>query len=594
MVISKQTSPYDYDVVIIGGGPSGTTVASLVRKYNPALRVLILEKEKFPRDHVGESQLPGCSMVLHEMGAWDKVEAQNFPVKIGASYTWGRDNDSWEFDFFPVDQYEDRPRPDKYQGQRLSTAFQVDRAVYDEILLRHSEELGAEVREQTRVNEVMHEDGRVTGLKLSDGSTVTAKHYVDASGHHSIIRRSLGVPVWTPKALQNIAVWNYYQNEKWGEKIGVGATRVQVRSIPWGWMWFIPLGPTRTSVGLVTPAEHYKSTGKTPEQLYHDSLPVDPTLRELMVGAVAEGPVQSTKDWSFLSDYITGPNWFLVGEAVGFADPVLAAGMNIAHNSAKDLACTILEIERGEVEADWLKQRYNDRTRLNVKQHIQFAEFWYAANGCFTDLREHCQNIAKESGLSLSPQEAWAWLSQGGFVTELPGHAELGSFDLGLTKSLIELFGEDGKPLDFEIDKNNVFDLDLEGAVAVRQGYPEKGRIRIARGFQRGDKTLLVHNFFLLAFTALMQSKDLDKIMQHMRATLSASGVKPDQMNAFFHQGMMALEAMIAEGWVKASLDRTKPTLQRRSTGTVLLSSKEWQPHADARTKTVAGGKGMS
>ena len=594
MVISKQTSPYEYDLVIIGGGPSGSTVASFVRKFNPSMRVLILEKEKFPRDHVGESQLPGCSAVLAEIGAWDKVEAQNFPVKIGATYTWGRDNESWEFDFYPVDQFEVRARPEKYEGQRLSTAFQVDRAIYDDLLLRHAEELGAEVREQIRVDEVLRDGDRVTGLRLSDGSTVTAKHYIDASGNVAILRRALEIPIWTPKALQNIAVWNYFQNPKWGEKIGVGATRVQVRSIPWGWLWFIPLGPTRVSTGLVTPAAHYKATGKSPEELYYESIPMSPEIKELMEGAVAEGACQTTKDWSFLSDRIVGENWFLVGEAVGFADPILAAGMTIAHNSAKDLACTILEIERGQLDAKWLRKRYNERTRTNIRQHIQFAEFWYAANGCFTDLREHCQDIAREAGLSLSPQEAWRWLSQGGFVTEVPGKAELGSFDLGLTKSLIELFGEDGQPIEYEIDKNNVFDLNLEGASCVRLGFPENGRIRVERAFERDGKQLLLFNFFKLAFTALLQSNDLSQIMQFMRMTLQSSGVKPDAMTGLFHQGMMAIEAMIAEGWVKASLDRTKPTLQRRSTGNVLRSTDDWKPHAEAKTKTVSNPKGSS
>ncbi|MCA9283134.1 MAG: tryptophan 7-halogenase [Phycisphaerales bacterium] len=593
-MISKPTGAAHYDLVIIGGGPSGSTVASLARKYNPSLRVLILEKEKFPRDHVGESQLPGVSSVLAEMGVWDTVEAAGFPVKIGASYTWGRENESWEFDFYPVDRFEVRPRPERYEGQRLRTAFQVDRAAYDDILLRHAEGLGTEVREQTKVDEVMREGDRVTGLRLSDGSTVTGTHYVDASGNVAILRRAMEIPIWTPKALQNIAIWNYFQNPKWGEKIGVGATRVQVRSIPWGWLWFIPLGPTRVSTGLVTPAAHYKSTGKTTEELYYESIAMSPEIKELMEGAEAEGACQTTKDWSFLSDRIVGENWFLVGEAVGFADPILAAGMTIAHNSAKDLACTILEIERGELSADWLRQRYNDRTRTNIRQHIQFAEFWYAANGCFTDLREHCQQIAREAGLSLSPQEAWRWLSQGGFVTESPGKAQFGSFDLSLSKSLVELWGEDGGTIEFAIDRNNVFELNLDGATMTQMGFPDTGRIRTELAMTREGKTLLLHGYFRAVYTSLLRTRDLGEFMTLTRAELQRGGVAPQDMNPAFHQAMMALESMISEGWVRASFDRTKPTLQRRADGQTVWDPSEWKRHADARTQTISNPKGSS
>ncbi|MFI4916853.1 MAG: tryptophan 7-halogenase, partial [Phycisphaerales bacterium JB060] len=126
------------DVAIIGGGPSGSTLATLLRKYNPALKVLVLEKEVFPREHVGESQLPAISPILNEMGVWDKVEAANFPVKLGASLTWGRDGERWDFDFYPVEEFKDEPRPAKFEGQRQRTAFQVERSIYDKILLDHA------------------------------------------------------------------------------------------------------------------------------------------------------------------------------------------------------------------------------------------------------------------------------------------------------------------------------------------------------------------------------------------------------------------------------------------------------------------------
>ncbi|MBL8745264.1 MAG: tryptophan 7-halogenase, partial [Phycisphaerae bacterium] len=127
-----------YDAVMVGGGPGGSTAATMLLKYNPALKVLVIEKEKFPRDHIGESQLPCISQILDEMGVWDKVERADFPIKLGASFTWGRDNDQWDFDFYPVEHWQDEDRPGRFAGQRRFTAFQVDRSIYDKILLDHA------------------------------------------------------------------------------------------------------------------------------------------------------------------------------------------------------------------------------------------------------------------------------------------------------------------------------------------------------------------------------------------------------------------------------------------------------------------------
>ena len=181
-----------YDVAIVGGGPAGSTAATLLKKYAPELSVIVLEKENFPRDHIGESQLTTIGPVLDEMGVWDAVEAAGFPIKIGASYTWGRSNDRWDLDFYPVEKWRDEPRPANYQGQRRYTAFQVDRSRYDTILLDHAQSCGAEVRQGVKVDEVLVNADRIEGLKLNTGETVTAQYYIDGIRHDRAVSSRAG------------------------------------------------------------------------------------------------------------------------------------------------------------------------------------------------------------------------------------------------------------------------------------------------------------------------------------------------------------------------------------------------------------------
>lgn len=547
-----------FDVAIIGGGPGGSTTGCMLRKYDPSIRVLVVEREKFPREHVGESQLPPIGAILNEIGVWDKMEAANFPIKIGATYRWGQSPDLWDFEFVPVSVYRDDPRPGRFQGQRQITAFQVDRAVYDKILLDHARELGCEVREETAVAEVLRDGDRVTSLRLSSGQHVTADWYIDASGHAGILRRSLGVEIQVPTKLKNIALWDYWTNAEWAVTIGRGATRVQVLSIGTGWIWFIPLGPTRTSIGYICPAEYYRERGVSPEVLYREALAKEPRVSELTRNATRENIVRVTRDWSFISDRLAGENWFLVGESAGFADPILAGGLTLTHTGARECAYNILAVRRGEHSAEWVRSMYEERQKKLIGQYIRFADYWYAFNGQMSDLKHCTQEIAQSAGLELSPEQAFRWLSFGGFSFEdflFPG---LGTLDILSLKQINRIF-TGTQSAGWEINKYNTFSLRLAGATRDRVPLYSQGRVETADCHQRGGSRLPLAGLYKTVVEVLSRNSYIMDIGREITRISQVEGKKPGwSPTAFLMQAMGTLECLLAEGWIEGRVDPKK------------------------------------
>src|SRR5262249_55617710 len=162
-----------------------------------------------------------------------------------------------------------------------------------------------------------------------------------------VLRKAMGVEIDCPTELKNVAFWDYWENTAWADTIGVGGTRIQVMSVGFGWLWFIPLGPTRTSLGLVCPASYYLRAGKSPEELYVAAIAESERISELIRGGRRSGNLRSRKDWSYVAERQSGDNWFLVGEAAGFADPILSAGMTLTHTGARELAYTLIALSDG-------------------------------------------------------------------------------------------------------------------------------------------------------------------------------------------------------------------------------------------------------
>jgi flavin-dependent dehydrogenase len=541
------------DVLIIGGGPAGSTVGTLLKKYRPSLQVLIVERELFPRDHVGESQLPFISQVLQEMGAWDKVEAAGFPIKIGATYRWGTSDKLWDFEFLSHGKFEPVPRPATFTGQRCETAFQVDRAIYDQILLDHAESMGCLVRQQSRVVQVLKDGDAITEVDIegpSGRSRIKARHYVDASGYAGVVRKAFGVETEVPTNLQNIAIWDYWQGAEWAVNVGIEGTRVQVLSLGYGWIWYIPLGNDRTSVGLIVPAKYYKEAGLPPAKLYAQALGGDKIVTHLLRNATAEGKLRSTSDWSFLAARMAGENWFLAGEAAGFADPILAAGMTLAHKSARDVAYTINEIEHGEIGAPWLKEQYTFSTRRQITQHIRFADFWYSHNGQFSDLKDYAKEISGDAGLSLTSDGEWRWLGAGGFIDDTSSTTDIAGFSLYVTKNITSSFLDED--IAYNIFGKTHFRLDLKGASETHGVSYASGRVMRHLSYNRNGKSLPMLGVCGFLAHGLSQERSAEEVIASADRFRTQSGMSHEDMLRFPRLVIETMEALVLDGWVKA------------------------------------------
>lgn len=567
--MERSNQVMEYDLAIIGGGPAGSTAGAILKKYAPTARVLILEREEFPREHVGESQLPPITQVLEELGAWEKVEAAGFPVKTGALYRWGSTDDLWRFDFLLGQEYEDRPRPGRLEGQRTQTTFHVERSIFDEILLDHAAEFGCEVREGARVTKVQRDGDHVEAIRVegnrpegadADG-WVRAKHYIDASGHVGILRRAMDVPVAEPSALKNIAVWRYWRCPEWAEidGVGKGGIRVRVLSLGNGWIWFIPLSCDRVSVGFITHADHYKKSGLSPAELYSKALLDEPNAAELLKDAEPEGEIRSTKDWSFLAERMTGENWMLVGESAGFADPILAGGMTLAMVGAREAGYIHAAILGGEHDPAWLKNWYDEIQTKRISQHIKFADYWYSANGHFWDLKEHTSAIAAEAGLKLDPEAAFRWLGTGGFVSDDLTFPVVGTYRLGAVKSVMQILS--GISADWEINQSNTFTLNLDGCKSVQVPHCRDGKIEKVKCYQRGTSLLPMIGMFRTVFRALSRESDAAGLVRELKAAIAATPEITEPYNAFLG-ALEALEGLVAEGWVVASVREGRPFMK--------------------------------
>jgi flavin-dependent dehydrogenase len=329
------------DVVVIGGGPAGSTVSTLVAQRGR--QVLLFERERFPRFHIGESLIPETYWVLHRLHMLPKMQASPFVKKYSVQFVNSAGRESAPFYFWDNKPHE------------CSQTWQVVRSQFDQMMLENAREHGVEAHEGVRVHEVLFEEGRAVGVRIkgADGAfeDVRAKVVVDASGQNGLLMNRLNLRVWDP-ILNKGAIWTYWKGAYRDAGRDAGATLVIQNGNRQGWFWYIPLHDDVTSVGVVAPFD-YLFKGRTDYvQTYEEEVEMCPGVKERVAKATRVTGHFATKDYSYRSKQVAGDGWVLVGDAFGFLDPLYSSGVLLALKSGELAADAIVEgLEKGDTSA---------------------------------------------------------------------------------------------------------------------------------------------------------------------------------------------------------------------------------------------------
>lgn len=364
----------DVDVVVVGGGPGGSTVASLIAMQGH--RVVVLEKETFPRYQIGESLLPSTVHgICRIIGATDELMKAGFTRKLGGTFRWGASPEPWTF-FFSTSQ--------KMTAEDALYAYQVERSKFDKILLDNARRIGAEVRENCSVTDVIADDDRVRGVSYVNAegveNQIRARYVVDASGSRSRIYKHVGGERKYSEFFRSVALFGYFHG---GKRLPApNSGNILSAAFDSGWIWYIPLSDTLTSVGAVVRREMAGKIQGDPEKALLGLIDECPLISEYLRDAkrVTEGQygeLRVRKDYSYRNTKMWRPGMVLVGDAACFVDPVFSTGVHLATYSALLAARSINSVIAGTIDEQAAFREFELRYMREYGTFYQFLVSFY-------------------------------------------------------------------------------------------------------------------------------------------------------------------------------------------------------------------------
>ena len=353
-----------YEAIVIGAGPAGSTAAA--RLSRAGVKVLVVDKEKFPRFRIGESLLPAGNQYFEEIGVWGKLAGAGFVEKYGAEFYDGKTGRGIHIIF-----------ANGYFGGPPMT-FQVERAIFDQVLLDHAASCGCEVRLETRVTTARREQ-KVWQVELAGATPgpVSADWVFDASGRDAVMGRVVSMSRDQLNYPKRIAIYNHFTGIP--RRTDRRGGNIHIFRLPGGWFWLIPLAGGKTSVGLVMPLDEAgRGQLRNPEEIFWRTVRATKLLPEMMEKAQPLDQYRVTADYCFCHSRFADDGLFMIGDAASFIDPVFSSGVSLACASASRAVETLLQLKRTGRPFDRRAQaRYTQYMKNRVHIVRQLVESFY-------------------------------------------------------------------------------------------------------------------------------------------------------------------------------------------------------------------------
>lgn len=342
-----------YDCIVLGGGPAGSSVATIVAEAG--FSTLLLEREKMPRFHVGESLMPETYWVFRRLGLLEKMKSSHFVKKYSVQFVSSSGRESQPFYF------------DQHDPRECSQTWQVRRSDFDQLMFDNAAEKGAECHDQTRVLEVLFDEtnpDKAVGIRLqtADGEIhrIQGRVIVDATGQQSLIATRLGIRRQDPQ-LRKSAIWTYYRDAERVAGPNGGATLVLHTEQKDSWFWYIPLENDITSVGVVGDQSYLLQGPAKPEEVYEQQLAICPAMQRRLEGAQRVEKHFVAKEFTYKAERAAGEGWVLVGDAYSFIDPIYSSGVFFAlYMGEKAADCVVQGLRRDDLSAEQLAAWVSD------------------------------------------------------------------------------------------------------------------------------------------------------------------------------------------------------------------------------------------